>query len=478
MASSSSNFTNFSQWSETLKRIPKGKFANLFLDETQSDVTLLVGPKRWPFPGHKEALSSACWIFNVALCLLKLDEIIIEDVKLNDFQLFLEFLYKGTIVLNIDNVWELLKLAHRFEVKHLEEFCEDFLNKELNLGTCMNFYARDTFRYVSLELNNKIRDMICNHMSRLGCLNVDSKNLSISKMKILAQSHNTNCSEVFLFNMLLYWAKENCGKAGIPSDLKNLRRILGDVFYEIRFPNMRMEVFIDILADYADLFTTDEISKIIKCINNRKWYKCMEEIEIQAKVEKRPPINIKEESCGKFKNTFRRYILDCRIKVSWIMNEVFLSDNKKRVFCINKEPCRSPLMSKTKAFISITFKTKKPRNLIGFGFLAEDKVNLQDKFFIEIKISPLVRHAHVISYGTMGSKTSKLPNNVTYREFYFTQKVYIDPKYTYDFFGHFKEELPYCFDYSCIDDSFRDPTIDFHSAVRSRADVPCLIFDE
>ncbi|XP_055689578.1 BTB/POZ domain-containing protein 3-like [Lutzomyia longipalpis] len=388
------------------KKIDEDKYADLFMDETQSDVTFLVGPKRWTIPGHKEALSSACWIFNVALCLLKLDkdEIIIEDVKLNDFLLFLELLYKGNIRVDIAIAWDLLKLAYRFDVVYIINMCELFLGEELKFKNCCYYYERDTFLKEDSELKKFYSFML--HKWNNSLLINELKNIPLGMMIRILQSENLNYTEIKLFKILLNWAKETCKKEAIPIDSRNLRRIMGDAFYEIRFPTMSIESFNNILEDFSSLFTTEEISMIIKCIKGKK------------------------ESCGKFKNNFRSYcklyqsICEVERKVREL-KEIFSQDDKKRLFCIYTD---ISLTGCTNLFLYFKFRSECSRNLLGYGFYSEDEGNL------------IALCTHVVLDSDVGRKLNikcKISpkkhndNGYFYREVYFNERIQIEPNSLY-----------------------------------------------
>uniref|UniRef100_A0A1B0DAR9 Uncharacterized protein n=1 Tax=Phlebotomus papatasi TaxID=29031 RepID=A0A1B0DAR9_PHLPP len=88
--------------------------------------------------------------------------------------------------------------------------------------------------------------------------------LSQKQLNEIAELDGLNCEEFELFSAIMTWAQHNCLKLQIPCTPKNLREILGDVLYKIRFPIFSKEEIFEVFAEYRHILTHNEIRDIIQ----------------------------------------------------------------------------------------------------------------------------------------------------------------------------------------------------------------------
>ncbi|GAB0089149.1 BTB domain-containing protein [Sergentomyia squamirostris] len=241
-------------------------------NEFLSDMTFVVGrgEEKTRVPGHRFILSTCSWEFYNALYLLQLDndEIPIEDADLDSFLTFLKYCYTGKIALywNVEETVTILKLAHRFHMEHLIESCETHIT-EVNTGkNCICWYKECNF----LPKESKLRSCMLSVIARnfWFCIQDQSqmelfKDLPLKDVREIVSNDQLTCDEMQLFDALMKWASHNCEKMNIPENPINLRIILKDVFYKIRFPNMNLSfIFLHILSQYPNLFSAKEISQL------------------------------------------------------------------------------------------------------------------------------------------------------------------------------------------------------------------------
>ncbi|XP_055684354.1 uncharacterized protein LOC129790708 [Lutzomyia longipalpis] len=252
------------------------RYSQLFNNHYLSDFTFRVVSEDTVVPGHKFIMSLCSWDFYNIFNFVKLDsnELIIEDVSLASFLTFLEYCYTMKMNLSDDTTFkktvEVLKLAQRFHMVPLVKICEDHIKTNISEVNCMMIFKnKDVLSpdsAASKEMMKKIEGYfwcIIHDQSSLDIF-VD---LPLKDLHEIACNSLINCDEIEIFDVLMKWAKRNCEKKNIQSDsAKNLRLILGEVFYEIRFPSMQIYTFSKILAKYPGMFTQMEISNICSYI--------------------------------------------------------------------------------------------------------------------------------------------------------------------------------------------------------------------
>ncbi|GAB0098389.1 BTB domain-containing protein [Sergentomyia squamirostris] len=243
-------------------------------NEFLSDMTFVVGEERTRIPAHKFILSTCSWEFYNALYLLQLDkdEVPIEDVQVDVFIAFLKYCYTGEIDFSTENEFiGILKLSHRFRMQHLIEICEDEITGWIDGQNSIFWYTDFTFLPKESQLRSRMVTTIATNFV-FSLQNDDQmvffKNLPLACVREIATHEQLTCDEMQLFDFLMKWATHNCEKMNIVPNPINLRVILKDVFYKIRFPNMTSSfIFLHILSRYPNLLSAKELSQIALKIN-------------------------------------------------------------------------------------------------------------------------------------------------------------------------------------------------------------------
>ncbi|GAB0095055.1 hypothetical protein DMENIID0001_103860 [Sergentomyia squamirostris] len=241
-------------------------------NEFLSDMTFLVGAEKRRVPGHKFILSTCSWEFYNALHLLQVDnnELPIQDVTYEIFLFFLRYCYTGKVDLTPESAISVMKLAQRFNMQHLMKICEESIEKMISSKTCLLLYSQCSYLSSESGLRRKILDTIAENFF---CLIQDRTlmkifvELPLKSIREIASLDHLQCDEMELFDALMRWAGHTCQKYQVASIPRNLRQILCDVFYKIRFPDMKVEWFLEVQAKYPELFTFSEISDI--CLKMR-----------------------------------------------------------------------------------------------------------------------------------------------------------------------------------------------------------------
>ncbi|GAB0095052.1 BTB domain-containing protein [Sergentomyia squamirostris] len=221
-------------------------------NETLADMTFLVGAD-----------------FYNALHLIRIDndELRIEDVPYEPFLDFLRYCYTGRLNLKPENANNIMKLAYRFNMKPLIKKCETEIWEMIKSESCLKLLTQ--YDFLPKESPLKIR--ISNEIS-LNFLKITEDqsmmetftNLSLKAVDDIADVKSLYCEEVKMFEALMKWSSRSCEKAGINPTPQNLRKSLDYVFYKIRFPTMRSEDFMRIVANYPMMFTGTEVTDIAR----------------------------------------------------------------------------------------------------------------------------------------------------------------------------------------------------------------------
>jgi len=194
----------------------------------------------------------------------------IEDIDFRSFRNLLRYIYSDEIPLAENNVSRYLFAATKYKMEHLEHRCVDFISKfisEKNLWMYMN---------EALNSNSKILLDRCRHFfsKETGRCSADQSFLKLSQPALCAllDVEQTNVSETVLFLCIRKWMEHQCQGEGLPINGENMRQVLGDALFKIRFPTMAPEEFANLVSTINGFLTVREMSKtfqVISVTNNR-----------------------------------------------------------------------------------------------------------------------------------------------------------------------------------------------------------------
>ncbi|XP_057973581.1 BTB/POZ domain-containing protein At4g08455-like [Malania oleifera] len=96
-------------------------------------------------PAHKAVLVSRSPVFN-AMLVNEMEEslsgrIKISDVSYEALQMFVDFLYTADVYLDEQMACDLIVLAEKYQVKHLKDYCENFMVLKLNWDNSVMSFA-------------------------------------------------------------------------------------------------------------------------------------------------------------------------------------------------------------------------------------------------------------------------------------------------------------------------------------------------
>lgn len=177
--------------------------------------------------------------------------------------LFFRFLYFEEAEINENSVIGIIYAAEKYGITDLLRKCEFFLENHLNQDNIC-IILENALRYNMDELFQKCQNVIYESLFVSRKLFDSQSFLDLSKHCLceLVQSDRLPLDEKAIFDSLLHWAKEQCIKAEKdPMDPSELRRMLGDLLYHVRFPLMTPALFKEDIVPMK-ILSDEEVNEI------------------------------------------------------------------------------------------------------------------------------------------------------------------------------------------------------------------------
>jgi hypothetical protein len=152
------------------------------------------------------------------------------------------------------NVCQVFNAAKKYQVESLNKRCVAFLEKILTVANVCIFFA---VIYDQEDLVKTCLDFIQRHTKDVletnGFLDMENQPLVA-----LVRHPQLRVSELELFEAVIKWAKTKCARSGMQESGENLREVLGDAVYEIRFATMKFEEFTSKVSP-LNVLSTEEL---------------------------------------------------------------------------------------------------------------------------------------------------------------------------------------------------------------------------
>ncbi|XP_031637915.1 BTB/POZ domain-containing protein 6-B-like [Contarinia nasturtii] len=249
----------------------------LYLDERTADVFFIFESTTEnveKVPGHKYILSSISEKFDAMFYgPNKTDSDVIMDntpVSSEAFKQFLQFFYRHTVNLSMEHVAEVMDLSKEHMLHDCITACIDLCKESLSTDNiCLGYELAILFEQEDLKkfCEEKINEHPTEFFQSNGFL-LCQPNL----LRYILQLGSFKCDESLIFDGCMAWAKAACIQKGLyENDMHNIRSELGDLFYEIRFGDMTLEMFNARVDLYEGLFSMEEFRDIIRMIGSKDY---------------------------------------------------------------------------------------------------------------------------------------------------------------------------------------------------------------
>ena len=174
------------------------------------DIVLHVGDRC--FAAHRNVLAASSAYFQSILRGHKMsrEELRIHHPDPDHVQLLLDYMYSGSIVLDEGNVRAVMDLADFFIMSNLKGFCEEYLQRNLSLESCL-VSKELSATYRLSHLSAAVRKFIRNNISSVLDLPIIQK-MSFQRLQDLVTDPKIGCSSVppvTLLNALVTWVKRD-----------------------------------------------------------------------------------------------------------------------------------------------------------------------------------------------------------------------------------------------------------------------------
>ncbi|XP_063410022.1 BTB/POZ domain-containing protein 3-like [Mytilus trossulus] len=251
--------TDLSEWMEN-KTLPECMMYML-KNEILCDVTFLVGEDCKPIKAHRYMLCSRSQVFHTMFQGSMPDDINVPDLDENTFDLVLKYIYSDEIEITWENLSDVLYAADKYMLSRVKQKCSDLLKTTAHSSDAV--VALSIAAQFHLEgLQRESLQFIENNTS--ACLaSVHANNLSKECVEIIIQSDYLTCTETDICKFFLTWTDKCIETAHLERNPENLRSVVGNLLYLVRFPLVDKKYFSQFVS-HTGILTLPEIVNVFR----------------------------------------------------------------------------------------------------------------------------------------------------------------------------------------------------------------------
>lgn len=220
-----------------------------YLDAKTADVYFRCGANRERIPAHKSVLSSASDAFYAMIYGPNAEEGDKELLTTSPaaFKDFLQFCYTDEVNLKVENIIEVMGLAHEYQMTECLEVCGKFWSQHLTIDDiCWAYHWAIHYDVNGLQKFCERKISACPETVFKTNGFLECEHMILDRIVSL---DSLSCFEISVLEACLDWARKACERNG--SDLtqsENLRNYLKGSLYKIRFGSIDTTEF----AKFAD----------------------------------------------------------------------------------------------------------------------------------------------------------------------------------------------------------------------------------
>lgn len=227
----------------------------LYKDKQFTDVTLASGDRK--FYCHKAVLATSCPYF-MTMFNSSFKESFNADVNMsidgNTLKAILDFIYSGSIHLDVENVQNILSAANFLQLNILRDGCAKFMEKHITEGNCLEtyFYAK---AHECSSLAHQSLMLTCKHFTEIS-RKEKFLNLPFDKViDVICRDELNIDNEKIAYEACLSW---------INQDLQDRKQYTVELMQAVRFANLEVYYFCDNVANNELLQQHNQIRTVIK----------------------------------------------------------------------------------------------------------------------------------------------------------------------------------------------------------------------
>lgn len=239
--------------------------AKLYLNDDLADVRFVfgTGDHQTKVPANKANLAALSPVFYAMFfgSMKEGNEVNIADADVESFKEFLQFFYLSEMILTMENMEAVVRLADRYNILEYVESCATFSEDQwttenicwgFQLALCLE--KEPLIRFCERKIIESSDEVLATEMFKQCPKDTLKRILSM----------DLNCSEVEIFVSVLMWAKNACRQNGLNENQgENLKNQLGDCLKLIPFESMKFKEFTSAAALHQGLFTAEEFEDIV-----------------------------------------------------------------------------------------------------------------------------------------------------------------------------------------------------------------------
>ncbi|XP_067659109.1 BTB/POZ domain-containing protein 6-like [Haliotis asinina] len=212
-----------------------GSNRRMFDQQLACDVNFKVGQSRSPVGAHKYVLGARSDVFFTMFngSIPQSDDVDVPDIEIGPFKIFLRYLYCDEVLINSDNVLSVLYCSKKYNVQSLVTKCLDLVKNMMSVDNVCSLFEQAHF-FDEPQLYQSCLSFI--HQHGTDVLQTDGF-IQLSRACVLdvISSDSLACEERYVIEAMIGWAEAECKRQNEPVHDSNLRKILGELLFQIRF---------------------------------------------------------------------------------------------------------------------------------------------------------------------------------------------------------------------------------------------------
>ncbi|XP_048245038.1 BTB/POZ domain-containing protein 6-like isoform X1 [Haliotis rufescens] len=223
------------------------------------DVTFRVGLEKQVVRAHRYVLVSRSCVFHAMFCgpLAETGEVTIPDIESDIFKEFLRYVYTDKTTINAATVAGLMYTSRKYFLDALFNLCVTFLEKSLSEDNACHI-LEECHGYGGLDVEQKALKILTQGGKKVIQSPVFVK-LCSDCMNKFVRSDVLYLKEEDVFDAVLSWTKERCRTGGVSDTPENIRRLLGEMRYEIRFTSIPLEYLVKVVGRSGVLTDSERV---------------------------------------------------------------------------------------------------------------------------------------------------------------------------------------------------------------------------
>lgn len=243
-------------WPIKINEYASKVFKEIYLDEKSADAHFICGTENERIPAHKNVLSKSSPAFDTMFygSLANDCDKRLPETPPHVFKTFLQFCYSDEVILNPNNIIDVMKLLHEYEMNDSLKLCGECWADNMTIDDVCYAYHW-AIHFDMDELKEFCERKISAH-PLLVFETTGFRSCEYTVIDHILQLNTLLCDEWLVLKTVLKWASDACERNNEDAnDMNNMRTYLKNLLYRIRFKSMSLDQFREILDSNDKLFT-------------------------------------------------------------------------------------------------------------------------------------------------------------------------------------------------------------------------------